>query len=56
MVSQMLNLVDSKIAFLPESFYELVDVLKECELPTAIGRILEEECGVCECMPACKYA
>ena len=50
----MLILVHSKIAFLPKSFYELVDVLKECELPTAIGRILEEECGVCACVPVCK--
>ena len=49
-VAQMLQPVNSKIAFSSESFYDLVDSLNECKLPTAIGQTLEEECGVCVCV------
>ena len=51
--NHLLQTVTSKIGYSWESFYDLVDVLNECELPTAIGRILEEECGVCVCVCVC---
>ena len=53
-VREMMQPVNSKVGFTRESFYDLVDVLDECEadLSTPIGRILEKECGQCVCVCA----
>ena len=45
--NQLLQTVTCKIGYSWESFYDLVDALNECELPTAIGQTLEKECGAC---------
>ena len=46
-VSQLMQPVSNKVRSSWESFYDLVDVLNECEedLSTPIGQTLEEECG-----------
>ena len=52
--NQLLQAVTNKIGYSWQSFYDFVDVLNECELPTAIGQTLEKECGVCVCVCVCE--
>ena len=42
---QLMQPVEKKIELAPSSFYELVDVFNACQLPVAIGKILEDNCG-----------